>query len=257
MLIKGPNDSQPVKYLLSDLKNNDGKYVARCRVNAAQMGEDVTFELYNGSNDQQTFWNTNKSVSYTTFTYSVNNYINAVKGRNDKLGALALAMQNYGAWARQYLTDEDKMSNVAEIATTNDIEGVTVSDLEAYSVKKSEGFSVSNLSMSLFVESETTLRLYYEGDTINVTATRNGDTLDVYSGTKNNMNYVEVRNISAKDLGKTITFNFGTAGTVEVSVLSYAYAILNAYSGNEKKTNICNTVKALYKYYEAANAYFE
>ena len=133
-------------------------------------------------------------------------------------------MQNYGAWASKYLTDEDKMSNVAEIATTNDIEGVTVSDLEAYSVKKSEGFSVSNLSMSLFVESETTLRLYYEGDTINVTATRNGDTLDVYSGTKNN---------------------------------SYAYAILNAYSGNEKKTNICNTVKALYKYYEAANAYFE
>ena len=201
---------------------------------------------------------TDRSASGNTgsFTYSVNSYINAVKNGNDKLAKLAFAMQNYGAWASKYLTDEGKISNVAEIADPTLIEDVTTSDLEAYAVQKSEGFSVSNLNMSLFVESETTIRLYYTGDPITVTATRNGDTLDVYSGTKNK-NYVEVRNISAKDLGKTITFDFGTAGTVEVSVLSYAYAILNAYSGNENKTNICNTVKALYKYYEAANEYFE
>ena len=45
--------------------------------------------------------------------------------------------------------------------------------------------------------------------------------------------------------------------TIEYSALSYAYAALNAYGNDASKGAPCNTVRALYEYNLAANAYFE
>lgn len=221
------------------------------------MGENVTFELYNSSDESQKIWNSAQTTEYDTYNYSVNSYIETAKDRSDTLGAAALAMQNYGAWARKYLINENKISETTEIAEPTVIDDVDSANLAAYSVQKSEGFSVSGLSMSLLVESETTLRLYYSGDPIEVTATKNGKSVDVVSGTKGSRNYVEIRNISARDIDTAFVFNFGDSGTIEASALSYAYTVLKAYEENEQKADICNTVRALYKYNQAVKAYFE
>ncbi|MCR4643961.1 MAG: hypothetical protein K5695_00940 [Oscillospiraceae bacterium] len=42
-----------------------------------------------------------------------------------------------------------------------------------------------------------------------------------------------------------------------VPSVNTASLILNAYEGNENKTDICSTVHALYKYNRAAQAFFD
>ncbi len=254
MMIKDPNDKEAVKYLLSSLEKKNGCYIARCKVNAAQMGEDVSFELYNGSGVRQTLLNSDKTKSFDTFTYSVNTYIEKVKDNDDLLGKTAKAMQNYGAWARQYLVNANKIPATSEIAVPAAITDVNSDDLKDYDVVKSSGFSVPGTNMSLLVESETSIRIYYTGDKIDAAVSSSGKNVDFVTGTNGSYNYIEIPNISAQDIDKTFSISFGDKGTLNVSALSYAYVILKAH--NNDNSDICNTVRALFKYNQAAEEFF-
>ena len=69
------------------------------------------------------------------------------------------------------------------------------------------------------------------------------------------MYYIEIPDISAKDLDEKFTVT--TDGTtIKASALTYAYNTLITYSEKAEQTDLCNVVKALYKYSEAANEYF-
>lgn len=251
VLVKGPNDETGVKYLLSSLPTGtDGAKKVTCLVYATQMGENITFELYDG-NDVKLPWYDGNGNPHDGFTYSANNYINAVKDDSSKsaeLRNLVNKMQNYGAWSRQYFGNK-----TAVIAAPIAVPDVNTSTLSGYAMTATENYAVTGLRLSLVLDSTISIRLHYTGDAETITVS---DDAVFVTGYENGKNYVEIQNIAAQNLDQTYLVTFGEKGSVTVSALTYAYSILRTYSENENKTNICNTVRAMYLYNQAAKAYF-
>ena len=109
--------------------------------------------------------------------------------------------------------------------------------------------------ISLILESETVIFLRFKL-TDGVTA----DQLSVTGGsasTEGSDLIVEIPNIAAKDLDKEYTVTIekdGATMTLKVFALTYVRSVLLRQS--EMAEALLNTVKALYLYNQAANAYF-
>ena len=221
------------------------------------MGEKVEFTLFDENNVQHELWNTAKTNSYETYRYAVNDYIETVQNSEDspeKLKAVTDKMQNFGACARDNLIANNQISSdTAEIAVPVAVTGVDANTFAAKQVVKSDVFAVDGLSVSLFLDSETALRVYYKGDVIDgITAKHGDETVALPSGTSRDMNYVEIKNISAYNLGDDYVITFGDKGTLKVSPYSYCCLVMN----NSNDVKLKNTVKALYEYCEAAKIFF-
>ena len=265
--VQGPNDAEPVKRLVSSLKNTQDGYLLSSSVYSAQMGEKVSFILYNGQGENIPIWNTDLSHSYddsydgsndNRFKYSVKKYLKAVADNNMRdLMELADAMENYGAWARQYLINTNKIpKSTAEIAVPDPVDGITESDLSSWRIEKSSN-DLPITDVSLLLESKTSLRLYYEGEIGDVTAVNEQyNSVPVVSGVNNGKKYIEIQNIAAPELGDVYTITLGDHGTIKVSALSFAEAVLRTYSSNENKTDLCEMVKSLYVYFDQSYHYF-
>ena len=260
-MVKGPNDTEADKVMLDETVFDSGKnaYKVSCQVYAAQMGEKVSFELYNADGEKQLIYNSDCTNGVYTKEYAVNDYIGAVEeaAAGGRLLSLAQAMKNYGSWARKYLIAQKSISaDTAEIAEPSEISDVTAETLSAYAFDMND-CTVDELNMSLRLESETAVRIYYSGDEISdITALCDGRPVAVTTGTKGGLNYVEIPCIPAQNLDDAYSVAFGDKGSVRVSALSYAYLILDAYENNPDKTDVCNTVRALYKYNRSAEEYF-
>ena len=257
--VKGPNDIEDKKVELTDsiFDNEQQAYKVSSPVYAPQMGEKVEFTLFDENNVQHELWNTEKTNSYETYRYAVNDYIETVQNSEnapEKLKAIADKMQNFGAWARDSLIANNQISSdTAEIAEPVEVTGVDANTFAAKQVVKSDDFAVDGLSVSLFLDSETALRIYYTGDEINgITAKHGAETVALTSGTSRDMNYVEIKNISAYNLGDDYEITFGDKGALKVSPYSYCCIAMN----NSNDVKLKNTVKALYEYCEAAKIFF-
>ena len=259
VMVKGPNDTQAKRIdLNSNIYDNEQQaYKVSCPVYAPQMGEKVEFTLFDENDVQHELWNTAKTNSYETYRYAVNDYIETVQNSEkapEKLKAIADKMQNFGAWARESLIANNQISSdTAEIAEPKEVTGVADSIFDSNTVGKSEGFAVEGLSVSLFLDSETALRVYYTGDKINgITAKHGDESVTLKTDTSRDMNYVEIKNISAYNLGDDYVITFGDKGTLKVSPYSYCYLVMK----NSNDVKLQNTVKALYEYCEAAKIFF-
>lgn len=259
MLIKGPNDKTPVKHLLKDMpRDADGKCIASCPVYAPQMGENVSFDIYNGNDEHQSFLNSSRTRIYNTFNYSVCRYINTVKDRDDELGELVRKMENYGAWARKMMIELKKSpASAAEIKDPESIQGINADTLKEFNVVRSENFDVSDLDVSLDLTSKTSLTLYYKGDAIdNITAKHGDETIDVETGDTDDGHYVRINNICSQMLSDKYEITFGDKGTIKLSANSYVYLVLKNYENDPQSETLCETVKAIYEYGTAASKYF-
>ena len=266
---KGPNDSEAQTVMLDDYSYDPDHdaYRVSCPVYSAQMGEKVTFVLYNSANVKQPLYNSDRvTYSYADpFTYSVCDYAEAVvkddSQASAKLKDLASNMLLYGAWSRKYLISKNKIpSKTAPIVSGEPapINDVNKDTLTRYALKKSDGFSVPEPQMSLLLETTTGIRLYYSGDKIdNITAAFNNTPVNIKSGTSETLHYIEIPNVAAPQLGDNFTVTFGQNGSVEVNALSFAYSALNAYEDTDGSSNLCELSRALYKYNIAAKNYFD
>jgi len=259
VMVKGPNDTDARKVELTDsiFDNKQQAYKVSCPVYAPQMGEKVEFTLYNSNGDRYDLWNSAKTTCYEVYKYSVNDYIETAKSNANgdyNLKQLVGKMQNFGACARDSLIANNQISSdTAEIAAPVAVTGVDASTFESKQIEKGSGFVVEGLSISLFLDSETALRVYYTGDKINgITAKHGDETVDLTPGTSRDMNYVEIKNISAYNLGDDYVITFGDKGTLKVSPYSYCYLVMK----NSNDVKLQNTVKALYEYCEAAKIFF-
>ena len=257
VMVKGPNDTQAKRIDLNSniFDNEQQAYKVSCPVYVPQMGEKVEFTLYNSNGDRYDLWNSAKTTGYEVYKYSVNDYIETAKSYGDyNLKQLVGKMQNFGAWARECLIANNQISSdTAEIAEPVEVTGVDANTFAAKQVVKSDGFAVDGLSVSLFLDSETALRVYYTGDEINgITAKHGDETIALTSGTSRDMNYVEIKNISAYNLGDDYEITFGDKGALKVSPYSYCCIAMN----NSNDVKLKNTVKALYEYCEAAKIFF-
>ena len=108
---------------------------------------------------------------------------------------------------------------------------------------------------SLILEAETTLRIFFrltnDADIASYTFTVDG--AEVTPVLRGGLYYVELKNISAKELDGAHTITAGNI-TLTYSALSYVYNVLN--KADTLNPLLVEASKALYLYNQAANAYF-
>lgn len=230
--------------------DSNGNYKFSCRVAAKQMTDTIVSQMY-----------TSDGPVGASKEYSVQQYCNAVidnysqNAAYDNLIALLKAMVNYGAYAQ--LEFGYHIDNLANANLPEDEKGLPDNlELDAYAhsiVGSEEGIKV--YSASLILESETVIRFYFQltGDkTIEeYTFVINGKAM-VPELSRDGTYYVDVPNISAKDLD---TFYTVSVGGLRVSYcgISYVRMTLN-YSGSSE--TLKELVRAVYAYNQAANTYF-
>lgn len=237
---------------LSQATQENGTYRFSCAVNAKQMTDTVTAQMY-----------TSAGAVGSAKTYSVKEYADRLFAYIESTGTTAFdsvvplvkAMLNYGAYSQLCFGYNTNALANADLAETDKTlpESIDVSAF-AHSISGSEE-GIQVYSASLLLESETTARFYFRltGDkTIDeytfivdgqaVTPTPSGD--GIY--------YVDKTNISAKDLD---TAYIASVGGLSVTYygLSYVRSMLS-WSGSTEA--LINIVKSLYVYNQAANTYF-
>lgn len=238
----------------------DTLYQFTLSLHAKQMNDVVTLRVYDGEDNLVALYrhSNDEDVTETGYSYSVQNYIQTVRetSSDQKLIALVNAMSDYGSLAQaQFGYNAD-----SRVAVQADLNGVTAADVESFQAVKTEGTAtgVSYYGTSLLLQSETVMRIYFtldEGEIGDYTFKLGSKKVTpVQSDGKW---YVEIANISAKDLDKTYTLTVSSAEgkivTVKASALSYAYTVLN---GGSDEASLIDLVKGLYLYNQAANAYF-
>ena len=234
------------------------------RVPAKEIGNPVGLRIE--TEDGQTVPLVNSGgVFYedNTAQYSVADYCKredlgqyAPDNLDEELVALANSLQNYGAYALSFFGSGDTDPGFASSGA--DVSAVTISGYDIVKIGEVEG--LSQTSMSLTLKSETIISLRFEvaeGHDIGEYSFHYGSTVLVPE--ESNGGYlIRLANIPAKDLDTpfTVTVTKGEETfSVTCSALTYAQLVLNN-STFSQNTALCNTVKALYLYNQAANAYF-
>ena len=166
--------------------------------------------------------------------------------------ALMEALIAYGEAASIHFGGESAEHQMTEI---------TAETLKAYEIQKSGSTNagLSYYGSSVLLESETTIRHYFKltsGDITDHTFLLDGEAVTPVNEAGTNYWYIDIPNIVSKDLDRVYVLE-ADGMTIEYNALSYAYAALNAYGNDAAKGAMCNTVRALYEYNLAANAYFE
>jgi hypothetical protein len=108
------------------------------------------------------------------------------------------------------------------------------------------------------MKTETSLRLFFNCNASDLTVTRGGEALEVTQVAGSDLCYVTISSICATDLDEwfTVTINDGTeTAEITCSPMTYCYNVLAAQAGTFTD-ELINTVKALYLYAMAANAFF-
>ncbi len=230
---------------------DDGSYKFTCWLNAKEMHDNVTFSLHD-KNDSLISFYTNGGKEINSFDYSLASYFNklsTISSANQNLVHLAKETLAYGSYAQKAFG-----YNVDTASSTSDLSDIAAETLINHKMRKEgdmpEGLTLSE--MTLILETKTTLRLYFKADDISkYRFTFDSAEVEPTGIPDEGLYYIEVPDISAKDLDTIHTLKIDDC-TLTFNALSYAYSILK----ENKNADLCDAVKALYKYNAAANAYF-
>ena len=237
-------------------------YKWKYRVVAKRMPEDVVLNVYNGAGEKLKLesFTTGEDFTESGYATSVSRYIQQTlaSSSNAKLIALVKALSDYGSKAQMHFNHNT--SAAAAIYNQAAIDAVTAETVEPfrYTKTQTEQPGVSFAALTLVLESETTLKLYFklnEGVIGDYSFTLDGKAVTpTYS---KGYYVVEIKDIAAKNLDKVYTVKVsdssGVILTVNSCALSYACQVMNLEGQSEK---LLQVVKALYLYNQAANAYF-
>ncbi len=236
-------------------------------VAAKDMTEQITLRLFTGADEPVALTDANGNpFADDAAVYSVARFVKAASETQSekyaKLKELAPKIASYGAYAMTYFAGYNDYEPVCQDAdyaeyitdAKANVSGISAATLLDYKTVKNgtvDGVEVKTISLTM--DSLTTLRIFFtglEGHTVTVDGT---EVTPVKSGSKY---VVKIPNIAAKDLGHAYTIAVDDALTLKASALSYARSALNAYEGNPDKADLCNLARALYEYNAAAINYF-
>ena len=234
------------------------RYIISYHIVPKRMGSEVWLEMQDKSGSRIELVDPDDEQFYNNICkYSVIDYCEMAHKElhDDNLLNLVDALQDYGYYAQKYFgTYEDIDEPISNISA------VTQSDLAGYSVTKSGAdLGISETAMSLVLESKTKIRHRFvldEGHSIDeFTFTCGGKTLTpVGSG---NSYSVTIEDIAGQDLDKDMTITVtssATSGEYVVTGSALAYCKL-ALEKKSDDTALCDLIKAMYLYNQAANAY--
>ncbi len=223
-------------------------YVFKCQVSAKEVSSPIQAQMIDGDRSGQ------------KYTYSVKSYADyllahtADNAEYAKAAPLVEALVRYCSWARSYFLGNDHIDEsyldetVIDAVTGSELQKAApevVIDLDALPGVTFEGATLS-------LKSETTLSLYFSSNE-KLTFSCNGGKV-IETARVNGYQVVRIRGIAAADIGDAFTVSVscgGKTGTVRYSVLNYISNVVNENYENELQC----VVKALYLYYQAAEAY--
>jgi len=255
-------DREIIDRLSADRKTYLGEevgyaYKAICPVPAAEMSDEIkvsyTFDGSNYNAAKKTF-----SVRDNAMTYAASD--------NETVKNVAVTMLNFGAACQnQFAYDTDNLANKylgnaqdLSILTQEEINGITANIPDKADINSTSKLSEIGLAykgFTLFVQSKTTLRFYFEIVDAQKYAGNEGKLhlgttgQETAYGTK--YVYVEWTNIGTPALNETEMLYGNGEELGEFSALSYVKAAL---TGGTTDNSLPSTVSALYRFHKAAQA---
>jgi len=242
-------DGTKVEQAVSEgTKNNAGQYIFSVPVAAKEMTDEIQAEIFYGEGASV------QADSYCAKTYA-DYVIKDETGTYDAVKPLVKAMLHYGAYAQKYFGyNTENLAN--DGLNIPDLASVTKDTLTGYKAVGAGTVNAKFYGASLLLKSETTLRFFFQVDAdATLTVKHEENSLEVKE--RNGLYYVDVENISAKDLGNVITLEINDGAetaSVSASPMTYCYNILAAEEGTYENS-IVDLAKALYMYYVQADAY--
>ena len=225
-------------------------YVFKCRVAAKEMTSEIKAQMIDGD------------LTGTEYKYSVKEYADHLLEHADEREDLASAvplvkkMLNYGAYAQLYFDkNPGTLANEIMDETEKELGDVTITAPETV-FDLPDGVTFEGATLSL--KSETTLSLYFKSNT---TFTFSCGDYTVETAASGGYQIARIRGIKAKHIGNTFTLTVN-GGTVTYSPLNYCKNVLPDSTAspdeaqNQQDEKLQNVVKALYLYWQAADAYF-
>jgi hypothetical protein len=193
-------------------------------------------------------WDNGMTINGTSFAYSVSDWCHHMMdpdtGKSEETVALAKATLQYGAHAAHYF------NNAAINPTYNEGLG-NILPYSAHDAEIPDNYEdVGFIGATLLLQSDTSVRLYFDREITLAETADSGITI----GRNGAYWYAEKAHISAPDLARKYRFDVicnGQTYSFRYSALSYANGRIA--HGEDAIKNLC---KALYIYYEAADAYF-
>ncbi len=281
VLMSGSKGDQ--KIMLKDCvpdKNNGYRFTYK--VSAKEIHDKVTLKVFKDSSTEVSLYKTGTDgepveISGNKFTYSVYDYIKSVQNGeyDEKLVNLVNALEAYGSYSQKYFGYNVSTANVDSLKIKDEVAAVSADDLSGYKFY-SENIpdDVKFLGYSLILSSETSVKLYFESENMDKyfksedldegveLVNQDGNKFcliisDIPANSLGNTKYLYIKTSSEEktdDYGNTWTEN--KFMEFNVSPLSYAYSALSMYGDNAEKTDLCNAMKVLYLYYNAARNYF-
>ena len=239
-----------------------GNRKIQCVLHAKQLRDKITLHLEDKTGNTKELYSASGTDYTEGFSYAAVDYINTVskmESTGTQLKELLNALDVYGQWAQKragYNAEQVDPKEITDVSLTE--------NLGTYQPKTSGELNEVSLGASLSLNSGTNINVYaYLPEGADVTDYKfsidGKEVTPVYNSAEKAYIF-RVINIHAKNLGTAHTFSVeknGAVRSIKYSALSYAYTVVDLYSGNEEYFNLVNTVKALYHYYTSAAAYFK
>jgi len=257
IVIDGNEDKIPLSELTYD--NASGKYSLVTSVSAKNMTTVITATVYNGAGENG-----------ASYDYSVKTYADYILEHSEEYEAELVSMikatLNYGAMAQLYFgqnteTLANSSLSEADKAALDAVTSIDVADATFGGTAEAVGFAKH--SVSIVLEGETIIKHYItlaDGESIDNYMIQMGgvSSTPVY----NNGRYcITLRGIEAADLDKAFSLNVVRKSdfsiyTATYSAMNYVESMFNACKDKAEYTDLCNLLKAIYLYNDAANTYF-
>lgn len=254
-------------------KHRDGKkiYVKNAKVEndlrvftyevyAKEMNDSFTLTFYTSSDAQYACASyTGNALKNGIFKYSVASYLSEAKALNDeKLTTLLDAMRDYGYLAQLFFS-----YNSDGLKVETDLSGITAESLKKYAQTITgtmpDGIALDTTRLSLDSRTDIILSFALTGNSDIGTYSFKVNGTEIQPQKNGSFYEIRISNINAKELDKTYEIAVSDrqeTATVKRSAASYCYDVLDCYEANGQQTTLCNLVRSLYAYNQAAAAYF-
>lgn len=243
---------------LKTAKINDANHSASCYVSAKNMTDTIHMSLTDDGEEILSY-----DTKVATYAVRAANYY----PDNTRLKDLLCGMLEYGGAAQRqfeyrafgddadladsYIADIDDTWQPAD--TPDSLETVTNMSGDAL-----DDYGIAYAGGSILTTSATTVRVFFtvkESSAFEKTAVKLGDKTLEFKDGQSGMKYIEISNISAKNIFDTYTLTFSNP---DADTNSYLYSAANYYNGvmsgsYSAEHKAC--VKALYNYYLYAKEY--
>ena len=245
-----PDGRGTKKQYVKDAKYQEGfGYIFTCDVYPKEITKKVSFQVFNGKG----IGGVKKYKSVEDYT---NTSLNSDRDQSIKVRPLIKSLLNYGGYSQalfNYNLDDMAYKNVKD-ELAQSMNEVTVDQLSEYKVVSSGKQSgVSEIGLSLVLDSATSLRYYFKIDS-SIKLSK----LDIKIDDKDCEvmkdsigYYIELTSIRSNEFNQVHTFKIGDR-TLKCSALSYVYSSLK----NAKNQKGMMASKALYLYWKESKAYF-